>query len=79
MIMYSEAITGILVFKTNIQQDGDVQRIAQVLSKCAFIKRWNVDRTDIDKVLRIESDQAEAADIIELVTEAGFVCEELPD
>lgn len=77
--MYSEAVTSVLVFKTNIQQDGDVQKIAQQLNKCAFIKRWNIDRTDVDKVLRIESDHADAANIIGLVTGAGFVCEELPD
>jgi hypothetical protein len=77
--MHSEVVSGILVFKTNIDQDGDVQKIAQELNDCSLIKRWNLDLADIDKVLRIESDHMDVAHIIELVTHAGFVCEELPD
>jgi hypothetical protein len=43
------------------------------------ISRWNIDLEDIDKVLRIESNDIELTEIVQLIHNAGFQCEELAD
>lgn len=77
--MYPEAVSEVLVFKTNICEDRDVQKVARLLDHELKIKRWNIDRDDIDNVLRVESDQLDAETVIHLVQQTGFSCEELPD
>ncbi len=69
----------VLVFKTNILSDEDVEKIGRVLTSESNITRWNIDRDDIDKVLRIECDQLQPESVIKLLHDAGFECEELPD
>lgn len=69
----------ILVFKTNLQFKKDIRLLEPVLNQTVGILRWNVDREDIDKVLRIETNSLQPQEIINLVTRAGYVCEELPD
>ncbi len=69
----------VLVFKTNINNPGQVKSIAITLDNCPDILKWNVDLADIDKVLRIEATHAQCGPVIELVTRAGYVCEELTD
>jgi hypothetical protein len=41
--------------------------------------KWSVDLSDIDNVLRIESDDPDHSRVIEIVRNAGFFCEELVD
>ena len=67
------------LFKTNILTDEDVEKIRWVLTSESNITRWNIDRDDIDKVLRIECDQLQPDAVIRLLRNAGFECEELPD
>lgn len=69
----------VLVFKTDIRFLQDVRKIAVVLNDTPGIVRWNVDREDIDNVLRIESGRIEAQEVIAVVRQAGYYCEELPD
>ena len=69
----------VLVFKTNLQFRKDVQLLAPILNATRGIIRWNVDHDDIDNVLRIETVQPGVEDIIRIVTNAGYFCEELPD
>jgi hypothetical protein len=76
---FREMAVTVLVFKTNLQFKKDVNRLSPVLSKISGILRWNVDREDIDKVLRIETRVLTAQEIICLVNKAGYFCEELPD
>lgn len=71
--------TDVLVFRTNIRFKKDVRDVGNVLDTIPGIRRWNVDREDTDKVLRIESQQLSPAVVIEIVTAAGFFCEELPE
>jgi tRNA G26 N,N-dimethylase Trm1 len=77
--IYDSLFSEVLVFKTNILSDGDVEKIGRVLASESNITRWNIDRNDIDKVLRIECDQLQPKVIIKLLRDAGFECEELPD
>ena len=77
--MYDALFSEVLVFKTNILSDEDVEKIGRVLTSESNITRWNIDRDDIDKVLRIECDQLQPEAVIKLLRDAGFECEELPD
>ena len=77
--MYDAVFSEVLVFKTNILSVEDVEKIGRVLASESNITRWNIDRDDIDKVLRIECDQLQPQAIIKLLRDAGFECEELPD
>lgn len=69
----------ILIFRTNMRFKKDVQKVGLLLDQLPAVKRWNVALDDCDRILRIESDQLHAGDIIHLVQETGYFCEELPD
>lgn len=69
----------ILVFKTNLQYKKDIQLLAPLLNDATGILRWNVDRDDIDNVLRIETTTLLPQQVVALVTSAGYSCNELPD
>ena len=77
--LYNAVFSEVLVFKTNILSDEDVEKIGHVLASEDNIARWNIDRDDIDKVLRIECDQLQPEAVIKVLRDAGFECEELPD
>ena len=77
--MYNHTITGIQVFKTNIQDTHDLERVAAILNNETEVKQWNVDLSDVDKVLRVQTEGLSPEDIIHLITRADFCCEELPD
>jgi hypothetical protein len=74
-----ETHSEILIFKTNIESEYDLEKIAPFLNAERKIKRWNVDREDTDHVLRIESEQLDLIKVIQSVEHAGFLCEELAD
>jgi hypothetical protein len=69
----------VLVFKTNLVSAKDIHRISPRIAETPGIIRWNVDQHDIDNVLRIETAWLLPGDIIRVVTNAGYLCEELPD
>ena len=69
----------ILIFKTNLETDHDRIAISSVLNDHPFILKWNVDKHDIDRVLRIVTNNLTANDIIQLLQNEGYYCEELPD
>ena len=69
----------ILVFRTSMQLEHDVKKVSCLMNSEHRIHRWNVDLHDCDKVLRIETDCLEVGEVIRLVTQAGYYCEELED
>jgi len=69
----------ILIFRTNIRSKKDLNAVDKALSSFPDITRWNVDRQDIDKVLRIESVSHIPHEIISSVQSAGYACSELED
>jgi len=79
MMMYKETISEVLVFKTDILHEQSVDAIATVFDNDPRIRKWNIDREDIDRVLRVEAEQVSALEIKLVVNAAGFYCEELPD
>jgi hypothetical protein len=70
--------TEVLVFRTDIVGKSDSENVKQIL-KDSRIKTWNIDQQDIDNVLRIESNEVSPAEVIEMVTKLGYMCEELPE
>lgn len=78
--MYSETVSDILVFKTNLDNTECVTRVGELLGAHDAVLAWNVDVQDIDHVLRVECGESMTAHtIINLLRDAGFECEELPD
>lgn len=69
----------ILVFKTSIRTIRDIKMVEETITHLDGLIRWNVDRDDIDNVLRIETTRPDVNRIAGMVREAGFFCEELPD
>lgn len=74
-----EIRTEVLVFKTDIVEKSDSENLGQLLKEDCRIRNWNIDHEDIDNVLRIESSEMSPADVIEIVTKLGYMCEELPE
>ena len=70
--------TEVLVFRTDIVGKSDSENLKQIL-KDSRIKNWNIDQEDIDNVLRVESNEMSPAEVIEMVTKLGYMCEELPE
>lgn len=77
--MTTSTVTEILVFKTNIRYKKDIHQIAPLMDHNDRIVEWNVDREDADHVLRIASSELQPEEIIAIVRQAGFHCQELPD
>ncbi|WP_422358812.1 hypothetical protein [Reichenbachiella sp.] len=70
----------VLVFRTNIKTRKRMDQFAWVFNQHPYIKDWNVDLQDIDKVLRVEaSDRLSEADVIDIAQTFGFNCEALTD
>ena len=69
----------VLVLKTNIRYKKHVKELAPLLDGQNSISRWNIDLNDIDKVLRIESNDMGLTEVVQLIQDAGFYCEELAD
>lgn len=67
------------VFSTNVTTDSDMSRLTEILNASPAIQRWNLDRHDIDKVLRIISDDLQPDSVITLLGSHGLQCKELPD
>ena len=76
---YAKRTMRVLVFKTNLVSAKDIHRISPLMGDTPGILRWNVDEHDIDNVLRIETSWLLPGDIIQVLTNAGYLCEELPD
>jgi len=76
--IYNNTYSEVLVFKTNIRKDSEVTLVGKLLAD-ENIPKWNIDREDIDNVLRIECDHINPFVVIQRLRAAGFECEELPD
>ncbi len=69
----------ILIFKTNIETEDARKELGSLLNSHRSIIDWNIDKEDVDKVLRIESELNNTREIMTTINKAGFICEELPD
>ncbi|MFZ1677358.1 MAG: hypothetical protein WBP41_07690 [Saprospiraceae bacterium] len=67
----------ILIFKTNVKSEPDQLRLKKLFDSIPSIDEWNVDADDIDCVLRVVTRQVQADDIIKLLIDTGYQCQEL--
>lgn len=70
----------ILVFKTSLQIEKDVQTIAKILNMHKEVISWNVDLEDWENILRIEvTNENLTNEIATRIRNLGYQCEELED
>lgn len=64
-------------FKTNINCGGCIKAVTPFLGKIAAIKEWHVDTEHPDKILTIDADGISEAEIMAVVSKAGYTIESL--
>jgi hypothetical protein len=67
----------ILVFKTNLTDGKHLDAIGPSLNVHPGIYNWNVDLKDGDNILRVVVNNIAGKEVEELLTNAGYFCEEL--
>lgn len=67
----------ILVFKTNLNSNDHILKVKPSLNLHPFIREWNVDLHDCDKILRVVAENTPSWEIEKMVADAGYFCEEL--
>jgi len=69
----------VFVFKTNISNRWQTRRLRKQFEEQLQVSNSSFDLEDCDKILRIESSFEVSKQIIQLMQENGFSCEELVD
>lgn len=70
----------LLILKTDIKTKSKVKKMIPIFNSHPVIYKWSIDTEDIDNVLRIEAtDHVNEKEIISMVRELGFYCDNLPD
>lgn len=64
-------------FKTNINCGGCIAKVTPYLNSEEHIKNWNVDTTNPQKILTVQTEGLAADAVEKLVTKAGFKAEAL--
>jgi hypothetical protein len=67
----------ILIFKTNIQDDGAKEKVARLFTPVKAIQEWSVDTEDVDCVLRVVTPTLSAEQVADIINAGGFSCQEL--
>ena len=67
------------VYKTNIKEKKEAEKVIPLLSQRMPGSKINIDLHDIDNVLRIEAGIIRNNEVIELLNSMDFYCEPLPD
>jgi copper chaperone len=65
-------------FKTNINCNGCKTAVTPFLNRETSIDKWEVDLNSPEKILRVEGENIDKNEIINLITAAGYRIEELP-
>lgn len=74
-----EELTHILIFKTNIKTEEDKTLLLEFFSTNKSVVECSIDCEDIDCVMRVVSYELSSGEIIKLVKQKGFRCEELTE
>lgn len=67
----------ILIFRTSITTEQDIERIETLFAQYPCIYKWNVDLEDWEKVLRIESEGISTTEVIEALRTINIYALEL--
>lgn len=66
-----------LTFKSNINCSGCLSKVSPILNKNDQITNWNVDLENPNKILTVETNSLEHADIRMILEEIGFSVNEV--
>ncbi|MEO9872187.1 hypothetical protein [Ekhidna sp.] len=70
----------LFILKTDIKSKRQLNRLKPIFQQNEHIFRWSIDLDDIDKVLKVETNEdSKQNEMIQLVRDQGIYCEELPD
>ena len=61
-----------LQFKTNINCGNCIKAVTNFIENVDGLQGWKVDTDNPDKILTVEGDHLEAANVIEAIEDAGF-------
>jgi copper chaperone len=64
-------------FKTNINCSGCVAKVTPLLNEEETIEKWDVNTSDAEKILTVETNEADSEKIIKAVEKAGFKIEQI--
>lgn len=67
------------IFRTELNSQEGIDLLSLALDENPDISRWHLDLEDIDKVLKIETENLSEEYIIELARERSINCVVLPD
>lgn len=67
----------IFVFKTSVKTNMQIKKLKPHIDKILPNAKWNFDLEDVDKILRIDSEENIVLIIIDLLSIHGYSCEEL--
>lgn len=68
-----------LKFKTNIKCAGCIETVTPFLNKIEKIEKWNVDTSNLAKILTIEASENIEEEIVDAVKSAGFSIEKIQE
>lgn len=68
-----------LKFKSNINCGSCINAVTPALNKVESIKSWEVDVTEVDKILTVKGPEIDADAVIKAVESAGFEAELLAE
>ena len=79
--MFAAETQTVLVFKTNIHNEYEKTYVQALMNSVYGIHDCTVDINDIDKVLRVETDEEGIDDkyVIDKINSYGFMCKSLED
>lgn len=66
-----------LKFKTTINCSACVAKVTPVLDAQENIQNWNVDTTNPDKILTVNSNDLDEADLVKSLQKIGFKAEKI--
>jgi len=67
----------IFVFKTSVKTKMQIKKLKPHIDTTLPSAKWNFDLEDIDKILRVDSEENIVLKIIDLLSIHKFYCEEL--
>ena len=67
----------IFVFKTSVKTKMQLKKLKPHIDRVLPNAKWNFDLADIDKILRVDSEENIVLEIIDMLNTQNFRCEEL--
>ncbi len=69
----------ILIFRSNIKTNYDRISVERMLDMHPHIDEWTLDQQDEDCVLRVVTGRLNSKQVVDIVKNCGYICEEMQD